>query len=156
MSEHRVTVDWQRGDREFTYQTYSRDHSWTFEAGARVDASAAPTYLGNPALVDPEEAFVASLSACHMLTFLALCTKKRFVVERYTDAATGHMEKNAEGRMAITRVVLRPGIDFGGETHPTREELDELHHKSHDLCFIANSVKTEITVEAAGQPAGAH
>jgi organic hydroperoxide reductase OsmC/OhrA len=155
MSEHHATIDWQRGGREFTYEGYSRDHTWTFQGGTQVTASAAPAYKGTPELVDPEEAFVASLSACHMLTFLALCTKKRFVVERYTDEAVGHLEKNAEGRLAITRVVLRPRIEFAGENRPSPADLDAMHHKAHELCFIANSVTTEITVEAAGQPAGA-
>ncbi len=147
MSEHRVTLDWNRGGSDFTYQTYTRDHTWAFENGATVNASAAPGYLGNPDLVDHEEAFVASLSSCHMLTFLALACKKRFVVERYVDKAVGYMEKNDEGALAVTRVELRPEITFGGETHPSTEALDDLHHKSHDLCFIANSVKTTVSVE---------
>ena len=156
MSEHRATIDWQRGDREFTYDGYSRNHTWTFESGTAVRASAAPAYKGTPECVDPEEAFVASLSSCHMLTFLALCTKKRFVVDRYLDETVGHMEKDAQGRMAITRVVLRPRIEFSGDARPTAEDLDALHHKAHELCFIANSVTTEVTVEPTGQPAGAH
>ena len=146
MSEHRVTLAWERGGRDFTYESYSRDHAWAFDGGTVVKASAAPAYKGNPALVDPEEAFVASLSACHMLTFLALAAKGRFVVERYTDKAVGHMEKNEEGRLAITRVALRPEIEFGGR-RPTAPELAALHEKSHEACFIANSVRTAVTVE---------
>ena len=155
MSEHRVTIDWQRGGREFTYEGYSRDHTWSFEGGAVIKASAAPAYKGSPECVDPEEAFVASLSACHMLTFLALCTKKRFTVERYTDQAVGHLEKNADSKLAVTRVILRPHIEFAGDSKPTAQDLDELHQKSHDLCFIANSVRTEVMVEPAGTPAAA-
>lgn len=110
-------------------------------------ASAAPAYLGDPALVDPEEAFVASLSSCHMLTFLALAAKKRLVVDRYTDEAVGYMEKNAQGKLAITRVVLRPKVSFGGSGAPPAEVSEELHATAHRYCFIANSVTAEIAVE---------
>jgi organic hydroperoxide reductase OsmC/OhrA len=146
MSEHRVTVAWERGDREFTYQAYGRDHTWSFEGGITVDVSAAPAYRGNPDLVDPEEAFVASLSSCHLLTFLALAAKKRFVVDRYTDRATGHVEKNGSGKLAVTRVELRPEIRFSGDAQPTADELADLHERAHDMCFIANSVKSEVTI----------
>lgn len=146
MSEHTAKVVWNRGDREFTYQKYSRDHEWRFDGGEVVRASASPAYMGGEDCVDPEEAFVASLSACHMLTFLALCTKERLVVESYEDDAVGHLEKDADGKMAITRVTLRPTIVFSGGD-PSQETLDKLHHDSHEMCFIASSVKTEITVE---------
>jgi len=112
-----------------------------------MTASAAPAYLGNPANVDPEEAFVASLSSCHMLTFLAIACKQKFVLDEYIDEAVGHMEKNSEGRLAIMRVELRPKIKWSGDKTPTAEELDKMHHAAHDNCFIANSVKTEVTVE---------
>jgi organic hydroperoxide reductase OsmC/OhrA len=148
MSEHRVTVSWQRGGRDFTYESYTRDHTWTFPGGISFGASAAPDYKGNPDLVDHEAEFTAALSGCHMLTLRALAAKKRFVVERYTDNATGILEKNAEGKLAVNRVVLRPEIEFSGDTQPTAQELNDLHHKAHDYCFIANSVKTEVTVEA--------
>ena len=113
-----------------------------------MQASAAPAYLGNPKLVDPEEAFVASLSSCHMLTFLAIAAKKKFVLDEYVDEAVGHMEKNAEGKLAITRVTLNQKTKFSGDKQPTAEELKEMNHMAHDQCFIANSVKTEVTVEA--------
>ena len=112
-----------------------------------MTATAAPAYLGNPANVDPEEAFVASLASCHMLTFLAIACKQKFVLEKYEDEAVGHMEKNAEGKLAITKVELHPKITWGGENEPTAEELEKLHHAAHDNCFIANSVKTEVTVK---------
>src|SRR5688572_22050714 len=102
MSEHTAKVVWNRGEHEFTYQKYSRDHEWRFEGGQTVRASASPQYMGSEDRVDPEEAFVASLSACHMLTFLALCTKERLVVESYEDDAVGLLEKNADGKMAVT------------------------------------------------------
>ena len=147
MSQHKVTVSWRRETADFSYMTYNRDHRWTFEGGSVVEASAAPAYKGSPDHVDPEEAFVASLSSCHMLTFLALCTKKRLVVDRYVDNAEGTMEKGADGRLAVTRVVLRPEITFG-EGPPSADVLDELHHDAHEQCFIANSVKTDVAVEA--------
>ena len=112
-----------------------------------MQASAAPAYLGNPKHVNPEEAFVASLSSCHMLTFLAIACKQKFMLDEYVDEAVGHMEKNAEGKMAITRVTLQPKIKFSGEKQPSKEELDKMHHAAHENCFIASSVKTEITVE---------
>ena len=112
-----------------------------------MEASANPTYLGNPNFVDPEEAFVASLSSCHMLTFLAIAAKKKFVLDEYMDDAVGHMEKNAEGRLAITRVTLNQRLKFSGEKQPTKQELEEMNHAAHEQCFIANSVKTEVTVE---------
>jgi len=112
-----------------------------------MTASAAPAYLGDPKNVDPEEAFVASLSSCHMLTFLAIACKQKFVLDEYVDDAIGQMEKNAEGKMAITKVTLRPKLKWSGDKQPTAEELDKIHHAAHDNCFIANSVKTEVTVE---------
>jgi organic hydroperoxide reductase OsmC/OhrA len=147
MSEHAAKITWARGGREFTYETYSRDHTWKFDGGVEVGATAAPAFLGNPALVDPEEAFVAAVSSCHMLTFLAIAARRRFVVERYEDAATGFMEKNEAGKLAVTRVTLRPAVEFG-ERKPSAEELARLHELAHENCFIANSVRTAITVEA--------
>jgi organic hydroperoxide reductase OsmC/OhrA len=147
MSEHKVTLTWQRGDTPFEYQKYPRDHTWKFDGGHEMTATAAPAYLGNPKNVDPEEAFVASLSSCHMLTFLAIACKQKFVLDEYVDDAVGHMDKNAEGKMAITRVTLEPKIKFSGDKQPTADELDKLHHAAHENCFIANSVKTEVTVE---------
>jgi organic hydroperoxide reductase OsmC/OhrA len=147
MSEHKMTLTWKRATPDFQYQTYNRDHTWSFDGGHEMQASAAPAYLGNPKLVDPEEAFVAALSSCHMLTFLAFACKKKFAVEEYIDEAVGLMEKNAEGKMAITRVTLKPRIKFSGENQPNEKDLDEMHHFAHENCFIASSVKTEVTVE---------
>ena len=148
MSEHKITLEWKRESEAFTYETYNRDHVLVFEGGARVSASAAPAYRGNPAHVNPEEGFVAALSSCHMLTFLAVAAKKRFVVDCYEDQAVGFLEKNQKGQLAITRVILHPRIAFGG-TAPTPEQIAELHAQAHKGCFIANSVTTEVTVEAA-------
>ncbi len=148
MSEHKVQVAWKRDSEDFKYETYTRNHSWNFvEKGTAITASAAPAFLGDKTHVDPEEALVASLSSCHMLTFLAVAAKKRLVVDSYEDDAVGFLEKNADGKLAITRVVLKPRISFGGE-QPTPEQLGQLHHISHEQCFIANSVRTEVTVES--------
>jgi len=145
MSEHKATIKWSRAGKDFTYKTYSRDHVWIAN-GNEIPASATAAYLGNPNRVDPEAALVASLSSCHMLTFLALAANKGFVVESYEDAAVGHLEKNAQGKMAITRVELHPKIAFGGAKQPTPTDLEWLHDKAHKECFIANSVTTEVHV----------
>ena len=142
-----MTLTWKRGDLPFEYQKYSRNHTWKFDGGHEMTASAAAAYLGDPKNVNPEEAYVASLSSCHMLTFLAIACKQKFVLDEYVDEAVGHMEKNAEGKMAITKVTLTPKITFSGDKKPSAEELDKMHHAAHDNCFIASSVKTEITVE---------
>ena len=145
MSEHKATVKWSRDGKDFAYKTYSRDHVWRAN-GNEIPASATPQYLGNPNRVDPEAALVAALSSCHMLTFLALAANKGFVVDSYEDDAVGHLEKNAAGKMAVTRVDLRPKITFGGAKQPTAADLDALHDKAHKECFIANSVTTEVHV----------
>ena len=142
-----MTLTWKRGDLPFEYQKYSRNHTWKFEGVHEMTASAAAAYLGDPKNVNPEEAYVASLSSCHMLTFLAIACKQKFVLDEYIDDAVGHMEKNAEGKMAITTVTLKPKITFSGDKKPSAEELDKMHHAAHENCFIASSVKTEITVE---------
>jgi organic hydroperoxide reductase OsmC/OhrA len=147
MSEHRATIVWKKESPDFAYETYNRDHDWQFDAGITVRASANPAYLGSETCVDPEEAFVASLASCHMLTFLAIAARKRYVVDRYRDEAVGVLGKDAGGRLAITHVALRPEVMFGGEKHPTPEELRRLHDQAHHACFIANSVKTDVVVE---------
>ena len=146
MSEHKVTLKWERGGAEFSYQKYPREHTWSFDGGHTMTATAAPAYFGNPAHVDPEEAFVASLSSCHMLTFLAIACKQRFVIDSYEDEAVGRLEKNADGKLAITHVELRPKITWDGDRKPSAEELDKMHHAAHKNCFVANSVRTVVTV----------
>ena len=145
MSEHKATIKWSRGGKDFTYKTYSRDHVWSLN-GNDVPASATTAYLGNPNRVDPEAALVAALSSCHMLTFLAVAANKGFVVDSYEDAAVGHLEKNAQGKLAVTRVELHPKIAFGGAKQPAAADLDALHEKAHKECFIANSVSTDVRV----------
>ena len=153
MAEHlyKATVSWRRGDGEFAKGRYSRGHTWRFDGGIEVPASASPQVVPKPyvveAAVDPEEAFIASLSSCHMLTFLDLARRGGFVVESYEDEAEGVMAKNAAGKYWISRVTLRPRIAWGGEKQPTQDDLARLHHVAHEDCFIANSVKTDVTIE---------
>lgn len=153
MSEHQATIEWARESADFSYKSYNRSHAWRFEGGEVVRASAAPEYLGEGARVNPEEALVASLSSCHMLTFLALAARRRLVVDRYTDRAVGYLEKNAEGRLAITRVELRPEVLFAPEA-PSDEVVAALHHEAHEQCFIANSVRTQVTVRPPRSSSG--
>ena len=151
MSEYSATIRWRRGDDKFIDDKYSRGHEWTFDGGLTVPASASPEIVPLPMSVadniDPEEAFVASLSSCHMLFFLAIAAKSRFVIDDYTDAATGRMEKNAEGKEAMTKVVLRPCATWSGARIPDRAQIEKMHDRAHELCFIANSVKTEVITE---------
>jgi organic hydroperoxide reductase OsmC/OhrA len=147
VSEHRVQVSWERGGVDFGYETYPRNHEWTFEGGVRVPASAAPAFRGDPKRVDPEAGLVAALSSCHMLTFLAIASRKRMVVESYADEAIGWLEKNEDGKLAVTRVVLRPVVVFAG-AQPPAEALADLHERAHRECFIANSVRTQVEIEA--------
>jgi len=151
MSEHLATIRWKRGDSPFAGGKFSRAHSWSFDGGAMVDAAASPGIVpavyNNQAGVDPEEALVASISSCHMLTFLHFAAKQGFIVESYEDNAVGTLAKNDKGAFWVNAVTLRPRIVFGGEKQPTAEDLDQLHHNAHEQCFIANSVKSEIKVE---------
>jgi len=149
MSEHRVELIWQRDGTDFVYETYGRDHAWFFEGGAEVEASAAPEFRGNAARVDPEQAFVASIASCHMLTFLAIAARKRYNVRSYRDRAVGHLEKNERGQLAITRVELRPQVEFDG-TSPDGATLAHMHESAHEHCYIAASVRTTISIGGHG------
>lgn len=150
MSEHHARVRWQNPGGDFTYESYDRSHTWSFEGGVEVPASSAPDFLGAADRVDPEKGFTAAVSSCHMLTFLALAARKRFRVEDYSDDAVGHMEKNEDGKLAITRVVLRPRVSWGGDKQPDADAVRRLHHQAHEHCFIANSIRSEVVVEDAG------
>ena len=154
MSEITCTTEWtRREDENFTDNRYSREHRWQFDGGIQVLASSSPSVvpppMSNEKAVDPEEAFVASLSSCHMLWFLALAARKGLVVDRYVDEASGRMQKNENGKMFISVVTLRPKIDWGS-TSPSPEDLDDLHHLAHEECFIANSVRTKVEIESQG------
>jgi organic hydroperoxide reductase OsmC/OhrA len=152
MSTYTATVRWKRGaDDAFAQGRYTRAHEWVFDGGAVVPASASPHVVPKPysdeAGVDPEEAFIASLSSCHMLFLLDFARRAGFVIDSYEDRAEGVMEKNAEGRIAVTRMMLRPHIEWGGDKQPDDAAIADLHHKAHEACFIANSVTTKVTVE---------
>lgn len=146
-----ATVTWTRPDgAKFSDNKYSRKHVWAFDGGVEVPASSSPKVVPPPLsaedAVDPEEAFVASLSSCHMLFFLFFAAKAGFVIERYEDQAEGIVAKNADGKQAMTKVRLRPQVSFDGDA-PDADKLDHLHHQAHEACFIANSVKSELVVE---------
>jgi len=147
MHEYRATTTWRRTSADFTYETYNRAHEVKFGGGEVVAWSSAPEFKGEADRVNPEEAFVASLSTCHMLTFLAVAARKRFVVDGYVDAASGVMEKNAGGKYWVSVVTLRPKVTFSGARQPSAQEISDLHHSAHENCFIANSVRTEIKVD---------
>ena len=156
MGQYTATIEWRRGETEaFTDNRYSRGHQWTFDGGVTFRASASPHVVprfSDPAGVDPEEAFVASLSSCHMLSFLYVAAKRGFVVDRYSDMATGEMGKNAKGGSFVANVVLRPRVVFSGAKRPTEAEHNDMHRAAHEGCFIANSVVTEVGCEPVAEP----
>lgn len=147
MSQHDVTVVWKKTTDSFAYKDYNREHEWIFSEKEQVRVSSAPQFLGDPECADPEQGFVAALSSCHLLFFLAFCAKKRMVVEEYKDEAYGILEENQEGKMVISKVVLRPKVTFVDGLEPSREQLEKLHHTAHDKCFLANSIKSEMVIE---------
>lgn len=147
MSHHRATIEWRRESSDMGYETYNRDHTVEFDNGLKLAASSAPDYKGSEDKVDPEELLVAAIANCHMLTFLAFCSKKRLTLDSYRDSAVGLLEKNENGKLAITRVTLRPETTFAPGVEISREELEKLHHRAHEECFIANSVRAEVVVE---------
>jgi organic hydroperoxide reductase OsmC/OhrA len=147
MAAHHATVAWKRTSADFTYDSYNRAHEVRFKSGAIVlPGSSAPEFRGDADRVDPEEAFVAALSSCHMLTFLAICARKRLTVDAYDDDAEGHLEKGENGKLWMARVTLRPRVRFAPGTAVDAATLDDIHHRSHAECFIALSVKTDVTV----------
>lgn len=156
MSEHKATIAWQRKGQDFLKGRYSREHTWSFDGGLQVAASPSPAVVpvpwSNPANVDPEEAFVAAVASCHMLTFLFLAAKAGYEIDAYRDAAVGVMTKNERGVPWVSRIILRPEITYGGK-RPEQAEEEQLHHRAHEQCFIANSIKTEVKVESPVPPA---
>ncbi|MDX1802948.1 MAG: OsmC family protein [Alcanivorax sp.] len=145
MSEYDATVAWHLGPNEaFDYESFSRDHEWTFSGGEVVQASGSPAFFGNATRVNPDEAVIAATSSCHMLTFLAIAAKQRHKVLSYIDQPRGRVEKNRDGRMAITHIELRPRVVF--EEDITPQALEKLHASAHRNCFVANSLNTEVTV----------
>src|SRR5262245_37268487 len=154
MSEHKAAVKWTHSQGDFLKGTYSREHTWTFDGGVTVPASPSPAAVrvpfSNPANVDPEEAFVASISSCHMLTYLYVASRKGFEISSYEDDAVGLMTKNEQGIPWVSSVALHPRITYVGAKTPTSEEVAQMHHAAHEQCFIANSVKTDIKVLLPG------
>ena len=153
MHEYKATIQWKNGGPDFLKGRYSREHTWTFDGGLVVPASASPSVvpvpMSSPANVDPEEAFVAAVSSCHMLSFIYLAWKAKFQVDTYEDEALGVMSKNEKGVPWVSAVTLHPKIAFGGAKQPTSVELEALHHEAHEQCFIAASIKTQVSVAPA-------
>ena len=143
MSEHRIALDWTKGDVPFTYDAYSRNHAITFKDRETVIFSAAAVYKGDPAKADPEDTFVAALSSCHMLSFLAIAAKKKLTVDSYQDDASGFLE-NDGGTLWMTRVILRPKVVIAADA----ATVAQIHHLAHKACFIANSVRTDVQIES--------
>lgn len=154
MSRHTATIRWRLRDGEFVGGRYSREHTWSFDGGVTVPASPSPAVVrppfANPAAVDPEEAFVASISSCHMLFFLSLASRDGFEVTAYDDEAVGEMTTNEHGQTWVSSVVLAPLVRYRGERMPTDEEVRALHDRAHHQCFIANSIRTQVTVRMPG------
>ncbi|SFS33657.1 OsmC family protein [Brevundimonas viscosa] len=153
MSEHLATVEWSRGEQPFLDNRYARAHEWRFDGGAVVRGSSAPSSvpapLSDPAAVDPEEALVAAVSSCHMLFSLAYAARAGFVVDSYRDEAVGVLGKDERGKVSITAVTLRPAVAFSGETRPDAAALEDLHHRAHEACYVANSIRASVAVEPA-------
>lgn len=147
MSEHHVTLTWTKQTESFAYKDYNRDHQWDFGEGLIVNASSAPQYLGNPECADPERAFAAALSSCHMLFFIAICSKKRLIVENYRDKSTSFLVPDEQGELVISKVILRPEVTFAEGVEVSQNVIDKIHQQSHDKCFLARSVKSEVLIE---------
>jgi organic hydroperoxide reductase OsmC/OhrA len=151
MHRYEATIVWQRGDQTFTDNRYRRTHEWRFDGGARVPASASPQSvplpMSDPAVVDPDEALVAATASCHMLFFLSHAAKNGFIVDSYVDEADGVLQENDAGRMAITRITLRPQVVFSGERQPRADDIAAMHHDAHAQCYVANSLRSEIVIE---------
>jgi organic hydroperoxide reductase OsmC/OhrA len=157
MAAYKSVVVWKRDGAIFTDNRYCRGHRWLFDGGTEVPASSSPQVVPVPLsvaeAVDPEEAFVVSLSSCHMLWFLSIAAQRGYVVDSYRDEAVGVMGKDSTGKLGMTRVTLRPEVHFGGDRRPASDEAAAMHHDAHEQCFIAHSVKTDVRCEPVGLPA---
>lgn len=151
MARYTAEVTWLRGEQDFLDNRYSRRHTLRFDGGVEVPGSSSPHVVPPPmsdaSAVDPEEAFVSALASCHMLWFLSIAAARKYRVDRYVDSAVGLMAKNADGRIAMTVVTLRPQVTFSGDHMPTREQIERMHRLAHEECFIANSVRSEVRCE---------
>lgn len=154
MKTFEAQVAWQRAGQPFLDGRYSRAHAWRFDGGLQLPASSSPLSvpvpMSDPAAVDPEEALVAAASSCHMLFFLSIAVQRGLTVDSYVDGAVGFLGSDDSGRMAMTRIELRPAIVFGGERQPSQADLQEIHHLAHERCYVANSLKSEVVVMGAG------
>lgn len=153
MSLHHTTIGWQRAAHATEAETYSRNHTATLNGGQTVAVSASTEYKGDPHAADPEQLLLTALASCHMLTFLAIAELQGYQVESYRDTPVAHLEKNAEGRLAVTRIELSPQVRFGGDKQPDDAALEKLHNGAHRNCFIAHSITARVTVTPATEPA---
>src|ERR1700689_590162 len=155
--QYSAEIVWERGDAVFTDNRYSRRHRWRFDGGLEVPGSSSPLWgplpLSDAAAVDPEEAFIAALSSCHMLWFLAIAGKRKFTIDRYHDQASGVLEKNAAGKWWVSVVTLHPAVQVSGQLQPTEQQIEDMHHSAHLECYIANSVTTQVRIEPVSVPA---
>ncbi len=147
MSEHNITLSWEKQTESFEYTKYNRDHKWDFGHDLIVNASSAPEFLGTPEYADPERAFAAALASCQLLFFIAICSKKHLTVQQYTDKATAFLEKNDQGELIISKVILRPEVVFAEAVEVSREALEKIHYQAHERCFLAKSVRSEVLIE---------
>lgn len=146
MSEHKIGLYWKKGPEDFKYDSYDRTHTIQYEGGQKLFGSSTPETYGKAEHTNPEELLASSVCSCHFLTFLAVAAKSRFVVSDYSDNAIATLEKNAEGKMVVTKIDLHPKVTFEGEKIPDSETLVGLHEKSHKNCFISNSIRSEVTI----------
>ncbi|EQA44910.1 OsmC-like protein [Leptospira broomii serovar Hurstbridge str. 5399] len=146
MSEHRIHLIWKKGQEEFKYEVYDRTHSILFDGGQEIQGSSTPSTYGKAEFANPEEMIAAALSSCHMLTFLAVAAKRKYVVLEYEDLAVSTLDKNPEGKQSVIKIDIHPKTKFSKENVPTEEELKLLHELSHKSCFIGNSIKSEVLI----------
>lgn len=147
MSEHKIRIQWQRCSDGFAFEDYNRDHAWITETGHQLEVSAAPAYFGNPNLLDPEQALAGSLSSCHMLTFLAVASKKGWVIDRYEDLALARLGRTEQGRMAVIQIELKPRVKFAAGLVLSSEDYLDLHERAHKACFVANALSCAVVLE---------
>jgi organic hydroperoxide reductase OsmC/OhrA len=152
MSNHYATISWRNTGPDFLGRRYSREHLWRFDGGLEIPASPSPLVVAAPwsnaASIDPEEAFVASVASCHLLWFLHMAVDAGVEVAQYEDHAVGHLTRDERGKLWISRIILHPRIEWIGPRHPAPDEVRDLHHRAHEECFIANSIRTEVLIEA--------
>lgn len=152
MAEYNIHLDWKRDKNDFDYKTYNRKHTVFFYGGPKLELNSAPGFHRNPQFHSPEELLIASLSSCFLLTFLSLACKQGFIINSYTDNATCTLALIEENKQAVTEINLRPVVSFSKETRPNKTVMKELFKKTHELCFVANSLKSEVTVSPEFAP----